>query len=224
MSRRLPLAQVLLAGLASLSSCQSNDAPGSRSPADLRAPGEVIKEQPLPATSQPDTSLPAAFTRFTDALRQADTTALNGLIEPAHGLWILEQPGALPLLTRVGDIRGFRRENQQRPFFSLAAELMPCLRPEPVDTLPRATCDGRPGNEAGFARLGCLLAPHRDAGLNGIWPHATLRGGTVAQGQAALARISHTVLQTRSGFRFHWARTAQGWRLVLVDLRIPCSA
>ncbi|GAB2956940.1 hypothetical protein GCM10027048_24090 [Hymenobacter coalescens] len=209
-----------------LAACQSRNESGAWSPADLDAPREVIKERPLPAAAatQADTTVAGAFIRWADALRQADTVAVNGFIHPAHGLWVLEQPGAMPVLTRLTDVRRFRRNQPQPSFFTLAAELMSCLRPTPVDTLPTATCQGQPGNEAGFARNGCLLGPSRGEPLAAIWPHATLRGGTAVQGRAAVAGIRWAVLQTDTGYRFHWARRQGRWWLVLVDLRIPCSA
>ncbi|RAK63853.1 hypothetical protein [Hymenobacter edaphi] len=215
--------QLLLALL--LGACHARDQ-ANRSPADLDAPGEVIKEKPLPAARamQADTTVAGAFLRWAEAVRRADTAAVNAFISPAHGLWVLEQPGALPLLTRVTDVRRLRRSQPQPSFFTLAAELMPCLRPTVVDTLPTATCDGPPGNEAGFARTGCLLGPARAAALSSIWDHATLRGGSAAQGRAAIATGRYAVLQTDTGYRFYWARIAGQWWLVLLDLRVPCSA
>lgn len=209
-----------------LTACPGKQRSGPQPPTELDVPGEVIQEKPLPAAQalQADTSAAGAFLRWTDALRAADTAAVNAFISPRHGLWVLEQPGALPLLTRVTDTRQLRRSHQSSSLFSLSSELMPCLRPEPVDTLPTATCDGAPGNEAGFRRTGCLLGPARPAALKPFWDHATLRGGTAGQGRAALAGSRYAVLQTATGYRFFWAREAGQWRLVLLDLRVPCSA
>ncbi|MCR5887282.1 hypothetical protein LRS06_05705 [Hymenobacter sp. J193] len=125
--------------VAGLLSCQS-DTP--RQPASAPAAPAAAPPPSAPAASsgQPrttsatapaaaDTSFLATWQQFDRALRQSDSVALQALIDPAAGLWILEQPGAMPLLTHVVRTASFRREYQQQPLFSLVAQLMPCATP-----------------------------------------------------------------------------------------------
>ncbi|MCC9166754.1 hypothetical protein LN893_07845 [Pontibacter sp. XAAS-A31] len=58
----------------------------------------------------------SAFKRFFIALQSADTTALNSFIPPYLGLWVIEQPGAVPKMTQVYDIAQFKRHFQSRSF------------------------------------------------------------------------------------------------------------
>ena len=82
------------------------------------------------------------------------------------------------------------------------------------------------------------VQPDPNAGITGVkWEtgdgfsngtfEVTVKGGTAAQGQAAQGRTMRSVLQTQSGFRFHFAKSAGAggrWRLIFLDLRVSCSA
>lgn len=174
-----------------------------------------------------DTSVAGAWRLVEGALRGHDAQVLNQLLDPEFGLWILEQPGALPLVTRVAEVQAFRRAYQDRPLFSLDQQLMACPQLLVLKQLPAADCALQTPQSAGFARQGCFTGPATAFRALDFWGSATVKGGTVAQGQAAQGRTVRTVLQTRTGFRFHFAKSAGSggrWRLIFLDLRTPCSA
>ncbi|GAA3975838.1 hypothetical protein [Hymenobacter antarcticus] len=174
-----------------------------------------------------DTSVAGAWLLLEGALRGHDTEVLNQLIDPEFGLWILEQPGALPLVTRVAEVDAFRRTNQNLPLFSLDKQLMTGPQLQVLEQLPQADCDLQTKQNAGFAQSGCFAGPATAFRSLDLWPSATVKGGTAAQGKAAQGRTVRTVLQTRTGFRFHFAKSAGAggrWRLIFIDLREPCTA
>ncbi|TYZ10028.1 hypothetical protein FY528_09175 [Hymenobacter lutimineralis] len=131
----------------------------------------------------------------------------------------------MPLLSRVSRVTAFRREYQQLPLLSIARQLMDCPAPVSVAQFPRFDCGAQGEGRSGFAQEGCFAGPGAAFQTLDVWPYATLRGGTAAQGKAAQQRVLRTVLQTNTGFRFHFGRGADGrWRLLYLDLRVPCSA
>ena len=174
-----------------------------------------------------DTSVAGAWLLLEGALRGHDAAVLNQLIDPEFGLWILEQPGAMPLVTRVAEVGAFRRASQNLPLFSLDKQLMACPQLRDVPLLPEADCGLQTKQNAGFARQGCFAGPATAFRNLEFWASATVKGGTAAQGKAAQGRTGRTVLQTRTGFRFHFAKSAGvggRWRLIFIDLREPCIA
>ena len=174
-----------------------------------------------------DTSVAGAWLLLEGALRGHDAAVLNQLIDPEFGLWILEQPGAVPLVTRVAEVGAFRRSTQALPLFSLDKQLMSCPQLRSVARLPEADCGLQTKRNAGFAQQGCFAGPATAFRGLDFWPSATVKGGTAAQGKAAQGRTGRTVLQTRTGFRFHFAKSAGvggRWRLIFIDLREPCMS
>ena len=174
-----------------------------------------------------DSSVAGAWLLLEGALRSHDAAVLNQLIDPEFGLWVLEQPGAVPLVTRVAEVGAFRRAHQNLPLFSLDEQLMTCPQLRVVPQLPVADCGLQTRQNAGFAQPGCFTGPATAFRSLEFWASATVKGGTAAQGKAAQGRTGRTVLQTRTGFRFHFAKSAGvggRWRLIFIDLREPCIA
>jgi hypothetical protein len=174
-----------------------------------------------------DTSVAGAWLLLEGALRGHDAQVLNQLIDPEFGLWILEQPGAVPTVTRVADVQAFRRAGSGQSLFTLDKQLMTGAKLQVATQLPNADCGLQTKQNAGFAHPGCFSGPATAFRGLDFWPYATVQGGTAAQGQAAQGRTVRTVLQTRTGFRFHFAKSAGAggrWKLIFIDLREPCIA
>ncbi|SFP89053.1 hypothetical protein [Hymenobacter arizonensis] len=234
---RLPSCLFAAALALLLAACNTKNPNGM--PGETAAPASV---QALPATAPKpdsaaartenavmptDTSVAGAWLLLEGALRGHDAQVLNQLIDPEFGLWILEQPGALPLVTRVVEAGAFRRADQNRLLFSLDKQLMTCPQLQVLKQLPAADCALQTKQNAGFAQQGCFSGPATAFRALDFWPSATVKGATAAQGKAAQGRTVRSVLQTRTGFRFHFAKSAGAggrWRLIFMDLRQPCSA
>ncbi|GAB2463946.1 hypothetical protein GCM10011375_15970 [Hymenobacter qilianensis] len=168
-----------------------------------------------------DTSVTGAWLILDGALRSHDAQVLNQLMDPEYGLWILEQAGGTPRVTRVADVQQFR-DQQQQPLFALDKKLMTCAAPQPVAALPSASC---PGGK--FGQEGCFVGPSTAFRGLDFWAQASVKGGNRNQGQAAQGRTVRSVLQTRTGYQFHFAKSAGvggRWRLIFVDLRGACPS
>ncbi|QNH63084.1 hypothetical protein [Hymenobacter sediminicola] len=220
-----------------LTACDAKNPNGMPNEVTAQGPAKVVTASPAKPdsaairTENPvmpaDTSVAGAWRLVEGALRSHDAEVLNQLMDPEFGLWILEQPGALPLVTRVADVETFRRAYQGLPLFSLDSQLMACAELLVLKQLPEADCARQTKQNAGFARQGCFTGPATAFRALDFWASATVKGGTASQGKAAQGRTVHTVLQTRTGFRFHFAKSAGAggrWRLIFIDLRTPCSA
>ena len=220
-----------------LAACETKNPNGMPDEPVGQGPVEVATDNPpkpdsaAARTENPvmpaDTSVAGAWLLLEGALRGHDAEVLNQLIDPEFGLWILEQPGAMPLVTRVAEVGAFRRAHQNLPLFSLDKQLMACLQLRDVQLLPEADCGLQTKQNAGFAQQGCFAGPATAFRSLEFWASATVKGGTAAQGKAAQGRTGRTVLQTRTGFRFHFAKSAGvggRWRLIFIDLREPCIA
>ena len=231
---RILAAAVCALSLAACNSQSPNGLPDEK--AGQGTPQVGINNPPKPDSSAArtenpvmpaDTSVAGAWLLLEGALRGHDAAVLNQLIDPEFGLWVLEQPGAMPLVTRVAEVGAFRRANQDLPLFSLDKQLMNCPQLRVVPLLPEADCGLQTKQNAGFARQGCFAGPATAFRALDVWPSATVKGGTAAQGKAAQGRAVRTVLQTRTGFRLHFAKSAGAggrWRLIFIDLREPCIA
>lgn len=194
------------------------------------APPQVISDAPPKpdsaaartenAVMPADTSVTGAWLILDGSLRGHDAATLNQLLDPEYGLWVLEQTGGTPLVTRVADVRRFRDQHQQ-PLFALDKSLMACAAPQAVAKLPTAACPA-----STFAEEGCFAGPSAPFRALDFWKTAAIKGGNRNQGQAAQGRCVRGVLQTRSGYQFHFSKSAGvggRWRLVFIDLRGVCK-
>jgi hypothetical protein len=192
-------------------------------PADTSS--AVARRLTPPPPLSVDTLVADAWAQLQRALRQHNAAQLNQLIAPETGLWLVEQPGATLTITRVAAGTAFRRAYLHSPLAELAPRLVPCALLQAVAQLPEVDCGEQTNGRSGFARDGCFAGPATAFQEMDLWPAAVVKGGTVAQGRAAQQSIGRTVLHTRTGFRFHFARvpgTGGRWRLVFIDLRSPC--
>ncbi|MBF9238040.1 hypothetical protein I2I05_11605 [Hymenobacter sp. BT683] len=181
--------------------------------------------RPLPPALPLDTEAAEPWTRLQTALRRHDTAQLNQLIDPALGLWVVEDGATGLVITRVAAGAAFRQAYARVPLQSVERQLQPCSALLAVPQFPDIDCGERRNGRSGYERDGCFGGPATDFKALDLWSRTRLKDGTLAQGQAAQARVGRTVLHTRSGFRFHFAKrpgNAGRWYLVFVDLRTPC--
>ena len=219
----------LLVLLATITSCGSGDS--EQSMAEQRAADherlEKVQDEHIRRESAPSQdSLPfeQAFSLFLSALQTADTTVVNQFIHPDHGLWIIEQPGAMPKMTRVTDIRDFRREFQGRSFFTIRDEVKICdLREEAWPTFDCADMNYDQG-QSGYSKEGCFVSDAAKFRKSGYWDYASLSDTDIKQIKASLPVLQKSVLHTGTSFEFHFGTVDGQWRLLFAKLIYPCSA
>ncbi|MGI4744093.1 MAG: hypothetical protein ACRYG7_53770 [Janthinobacterium lividum] len=219
----------LLPALLLLAACNAKNPNGMPDQPTSSAPPQVITAHPPKpdsaaaktenAVMPADTSVTGAWLILDGSLRGHDAATLNQLLDPEYGLWVVEKTGPAPLVTRVADVRQFRDQRGQ-PLFALDKTLMTCAEPRVVAQLPVAACPA-----GTFAEAGCFSGPSAPFRAFDFWKTAAIKGGTRNQCQAAQGRCVRGVLQTRTGYQFHFSKSAGvggRWRLVFVDLRGGC--
>ena len=186
------------------------------------AENETQREQTDPATDS--LAFNMAFNRFFTALQNSDTATINRFIHPAYGLWVIEQPGAMPKMTLVSDINKFKREYQDRSFFTIADEMKACNLKE--ETWPTFDCADMNYDEgkSGYSKDGCFVSGPGKFVKSGYWNYADLPLTQIKRIQTTLPRISKSVLHTNTSFEFHFGYVDNHWRLLFAKLIYPCSA
>lgn len=183
-----------------------------------------MQEEPVRAEGPDTVAFEQTFARFFEALQAADTAALNGFVSAEHGLWLIEQPGALPSYTHFANIQAVQREYGQRPFTSLAQEVQKCKLKQ-REQLPGFNCANMEGGATGFAEDGCFYTTDTEEFQNTeMWQYANLTDAQTARIQELQQQVLVTVLHTASSYRFHFGYRNGRWQLLFADLRIPCSA
>ncbi|PKV63557.1 hypothetical protein BD749_3401 [Pontibacter ramchanderi] len=216
----------LLTGIAS---CGSGDRENSMADEQAREHQrlEEVQEEHLRrdrAPAQDSLSFEQAFSHFMTALQTADTSAVNQFIHPDLGLWVVEQPGALPKMTHVTDIRKFRREFQGRSFFTIRDEVKACdLREEAWPSFDCGNMDYDRG-QSGYSKDGCFVAGPAKFQKSGYWDYASLSETEIRQVKDTLPLLQRSVLHTATSFEFHFGQIDGQWRLLFAKLIYPCSA
>ncbi len=188
---------------------------------------EAVQEEPQRA-EQPETpdtaAFAAAFNQFFNALQSGDTAALNSFVGAEHGLWLIEQPGAVPAYSHFRSIEQVQRKYQQRPFTSINQEVKACQL-QHRDTFPGFNCADMDGGATGFAEDGCFYT-FSTSGFQStdMWQYAELSEQQAQQVQELQQQVEATVLHTGTSYRFHFGYRHGRWLLLFADLRVPCSA
>jgi len=182
---------------------------------------EALQEEPVRSDT---VNFQDAFEHFFAALQAADTAALNQFIHPELGVWLIEQPGAVPKMTHVTDISAFKREYQERSFFTIAEEVKACdLSEEPFPTFDCADMNYEAG-ATGYSKDGCFVWKPDKFHKSGYWNYASLTPSQIEQIKATLPLVRRSVLHTNTSFEFHFGYLDQQWRLLFAKLIYPCSA
>ena len=202
---------------------QHMDAPLSSSGIDSL---EAVQEEPQRKENTPgsDTmSFEVAFGKFFNALQAGDTVALNLFIHPQLGLWLIEQPGAVPAYTHFRSIQAVRRSYQNYPFTSIREQMQECALQERQE-FPPFNCAWMDRGRSGYAEDGCFYHNTTDFKTTDMWQYANLEPQQEQHVQQMQQQVQKTVLHTPSSYRFHFAHDGERWRLLFADLRVPCSA
>lgn len=162
------------------------------------------------------------FFDFQSAVYNEDAAAFNNYIDPELGLYIIENPGAMPKMTFVKDISTFKREFQGASFFTIKERLQTCELKE--ESLPTFTCGSEIKPEGGYSKEGCFAGDADEFRKNEIYKHASLPDTEVSHIEKMLTLVRKTVVQTESSYRFHFGFINGRWKILFIDLRIPCSA
>ncbi|ARS36477.1 hypothetical protein [Pontibacter actiniarum] len=217
-----------LLGLACILCSCGNGGQNNGTTADGHAASlEAVQEEPVRQqnTAAPDTAaFQQAFDQFFNALQSGDTAALNAFIDPEQGLWLIEQPGALPSYTHFSKVQEVKRQYQQRPFTSINQQLKQCQLQQ-REAFPEFDCADMDQGASGYAEDGCFYTTNTSGFQNSdMWQYANLTEQQAQQVQEMQQQVEATVLHTGTSYRFHFGYRNGRWRLLFADLRVPCSA
>lgn len=203
------------------------DSPGSALGSAAMDSLEAVQEEPQreqPTSGSDTIRFEVAFEQFMAALQASDTVRLNQFISPQNGLWVIEQPGALPRMTHVRDISAFKRDYQNRSFFTVREEVRECdLKEEAWPTFDCADMDYDAG-KTGYSKDGCFVWQPGKFQKSGYWNYASLQPEEIQQIERTLPLVHKSVLHTQTSFEFHFGYLDGKWQLLFAKLIYPCSA
>ena len=161
-----------------------------------------------------DEDFMAFYQKFTQAIIDKDLDKTNECIHP-DGLYFIETDGAMPHLQKVYDVKAFKT-NKPTTFFNLSYIE---IEKQPVfETLPKAICAGEV-----YDKYGCFAEEVNTLKESGIWNYSGFNEKEIQAVQAAAENINLTVRNTQN-FTYYFSKTEQGWKLIFMDIRTPCSA
>ncbi|GHA74498.1 hypothetical protein [Pontibacter akesuensis] len=210
-----------------LASCGNDGKQEDTTPLTQTDAMEAVQEEPLrtKAPAVADTAnFQEAFNQFFSALQAGDTAALNSFVAEKAGVWLIEQPGAVPAYTHFSSIQAVKRSYRQLPFTSINQQVQQCQLQQ-RQTLPSFDCANMDQGSTGFAEDGCFYTTATEDFRNtDMWKYASLTKEQATQVQQLQQQVDVTVLHTASSYRFHFGYRNGRWHLLFADLRVPCSA
>jgi hypothetical protein len=227
MHRHLIVFLTYLFFLTALTSCGQEEKNQATQQSEEPKRLEQVQEEHLRRGNTPglDTMrFETAFALFLKALQASDTMTINEFIQPDYGVWFIEQPGAMPRMTHVTDIRHFKREYQDRSFFTVQEEVKSCdLQEEVWPTFDCADMNYDAG-KTGYSKDGCFVWQPDKFRESGYWDYASLPEAEIRKIKVMLPLVQRSVLHTATSFEFHFGHVDGQWRLLFAKLIYPCSA
>ncbi len=182
----------------------------------------VLQEEVIRKTARGgEADFASFFRKWAQSIQRENPREFNGYIDPTRGLYLIEAPGAVPHFTHVTDISTFRRMGAQPGMFFTIRETFQECRLEEVQVLPTLTCGGENNN---FSREGCFVAEATAFRKSDAYQYAGLPPDEQKKIAQTQLLVSRTVLHTGSGFKFHFGQIKGQWRVLFIDLTVPCSA
>ncbi len=165
---------------------------------------------------KPDNVFLNCYSAIVDAIGTHNDSLFNSFIHKDFGLYIIESSGALPIISKMYDVKRFHLKSTNKNLFELVSiEIMK----EPIfETLPKVICD-----ENIYDKQGCFAQEINPLLESQIWNYANLNEKEIEAIEFLAKTINITVVNT-SNFTFYFSKIEGKWHLTFLDLRIPCSA
>ncbi|MFH0866513.1 MAG: hypothetical protein V1904_09965 [Bacteroidota bacterium] len=171
------------------------------------------------STNTADDGFPVVYKEFTEAVKHESFPELKNVLDPAVGIFIIESPGALPVVYNLPDVEAFVSQNGKTLFDFFNDK----ISREPVSSdMPVVDCvfsNGTPYN-----KTGCFMKSisSSDNELNFI----SSAGGNADDKQKAedaRKKLSMKVINTYNHV-YYFTKSGDKWYLTFIDLRKPCEA
>lgn len=175
----------------------------------------VVEEMPLVA-GYPKQLFDDFFFIFSRALDQKDAEKLTGIIHPEFGLYIIESPGAIPLINRIDDPVNYQTISTGKRLLEM--EYKNIVKYPKFEPLPKVICDENVYDKQGFF----AASPDRFK-QDQIWTRIDLDKIQLKAIEEVASTVELTLINT-SNYTFHFSVIGGQWYLTFIDLRAPCSA
>lgn len=171
-------------------------------------------------TMNSDNGFLNVYKKFSDAIIHKSFQEFNSLIDSATGIFIIESPGALPVVYHLMDVEAFVSQNEKTLFdFFNDKILLP-----PIDSvMPVIDCNYV--NETPYDKTGCFMkdiSASWESELNFL----TIAGGNDSdkiKAEAARKKLNMKVINTYNHV-YYFTKHDSNWYLTFIDMRTPCSA
>lgn len=158
------------------------------------------------------------YKNFTEAIQHKSFSELKNIIDTATGIFIIESPGALPVVYNLPDIESFVSQNGKNVFDLFNDKIS--LEPDGAD-LPIIDCEYSNGTP--YNKTGCFMKSiSSDNELDFI---LISEGNTddKQKAEAARKKLSMKVINTFNHV-YYFTKSGEKWFLTFIDLREPCEA
>jgi len=177
---------------------------------------------PLPdsdSTAGADDGFHTAYKKFTEAVKHKKNSELKSILDPAVGIFIIESPGALPVVYNLPDAEAFVSQNGKTLFDFFNDK----ISPEPVSAdMPVIDCvysNGTPYNKTGCFMKSITSADNELSFLSSASGNADDK----QKAEVARNKLSMKVINTYNHV-YYFTKSGDKWYLTFIDLRKPCEA
>ncbi|PCJ23401.1 MAG: hypothetical protein COA97_11740 [Flavobacteriales bacterium] len=187
----------------------------------LTSPKEMEMEEDLKRVrvklSQEDSSFQQFYSRFVMSLLIGNRQEMHKFVSPENGVYMIESPGALPLISKTYQLAEFKLQNDSSVWMTnIDVHIM--MEDLVFETLPKVICD-----EEIYDKQGCFAQEINPLLESQIWNYAGLNEKQIQAIEFLVKTVEITVVNT-SNFIFYFSKIEGKWFLTFLDVRTPCAA
>ena len=152
------------------------------------------------------------------SLASHDPSSFNGLIHPDKGCYLIESPGAIPMITLITNIEQVKQYGTDRSVLNLTDKFISFALQH--ERLPTIDCDSPEGF---YSKEGTFSADTNAFAGDQIWKYLGLEDSVQASIAELAGTIDKTIINT-AGFKAYFSKIDGVWYLTFFDIRVPCTA
>ncbi|MBW6481505.1 MAG: hypothetical protein K0B10_00450 [Vicingaceae bacterium] len=156
------------------------------------------------------------YQQLVTAIETKNAAAFNQLFYKDYGLYIIENSGAMPEVSKIYEIENYKSSTTKQGFFSLLFDSLSLMPVE--EKLPKIVCE-----KNSYDKQGCFQENINPLNDSEIWNYANLNEKEIQAIQFISETIKITVVNTHN-YTFYFSQINGSWQLSFIDLRIPCAA
>ncbi|MBL4735511.1 MAG: hypothetical protein JKY18_09275 [Flavobacteriales bacterium] len=202
--------------LLAFSACQMEEIP-TLSEEDVQSIQERIDTAPLQEVKK-ERPFELYYHQLLKALASRDPEGFNNLVHPEFGCYLIDSPGAIPVITLITDIEKVLQKKAERSVFDFSNAFLSF--PITEESLPTIDCDSPNGF---YSKEGAFVENVNTLAAEKIWEYI----GLDVIEQAPIVKLSRTIDKTivnTAGFRAYFSKIGDQWYITFFDIRVPCTA